>query len=93
MLESILNHWWRDGNDKRIPAIAKNTFSGIKGAYAYILFYNGTQHIAYNLFLYAALGIWTCSTALQTYTSTLCIDGSMHKAKLPFFQEAEDQIQ
>lgn len=92
MLESILSHWWRDGNDKSISPIAKNTFSGTKGAYAYILLYYGKQYITCNLFLYAALGIWTCSRALQMYTSTLCMDGSMHKAKLPFFQEAEDPI-
>lgn len=92
MLESILSHWWRDGNDKRTPALAKNTFSGIKGAYAYILLYYSMQYITYNLFLYAVLGIWTCSRALQMYTSTLCMDGSMYKAKLPFFQEVEDQI-
>lgn len=46
------------------------------------------HYITYNLFLYAALGIQTRRGALQM--CTLWMDGSMHKAKLPFFQEAED---
>lgn len=39
---------------QKTPAIAKNTLSGIKGAYAYILLYYSVQYITYNLFLYAA---------------------------------------